>query len=101
MMTNYLTYHQRHSDRIDSKLSSYTITTQGGLQPKKKTEKKPIKTEKNQSPNLKFVLAFGFFGFFSVFFSFFRFFSVFLLYFFGFFRSELRQEIPAIEKSCQ
>ena len=30
-----------------------------------------------------------------------RFFSVFLRYFFGFFRSEFRQEVPAIQKSCQ
>ena len=48
----------------------------GGLQPKK-----PV-------PNLKFAVAFGFFRFFS-------------WYFFGFFWSELRQEIPAIQKLCQ
>ena len=47
----------------------------------------PKKTEKKTVPNLKSVMAFGFFsgfcGTFSV------------------FRSELRQEIPAIHKSCQ
>ena len=45
-----------------------------------------------------------FFRYFSAFFGFFRFFSVFfgfLWYFLGFFRSELRQEIPVIQKSCQ
>ena len=81
------------------------------------TQKKPRKTEKNPFPNLKFAVAFGFFGFFfSVFFGFFgifrfffrfffRYFSVFFGFFCGtfsvFFRSELRQEIPAIQKSCQ
>ena len=71
------------------------------------TQKKPKKTEKNRKkpvPNLKFAVAFGFFRFFSVFFGFFRFFSVFcgtFSVFFGFFRSELRQEIPVIQKSCQ
>ena len=58
----------------------------GGLQP----EKKPKKT----SP--KFEIC-GSVRFFSVFFGFFGF----LWYFFGFFRSEVRQEIPAIQKSCQ
>ena len=75
---------------------------EGGLQPKKnrkKPKKKPV-------PNFKFAVAFGIFRYFSVFFGTFRFFSVFfgffgfLWYFFGFFRSELRQEIPAIQKSC-
>ena len=56
----------------------------GGLQLKK--PKKPV-------PNLKFAVAFGFFRVF--FFGFFRgTFSVFFL-------SELRQEIPAIQKLCQ
>ena len=78
---------------------------------------KPKKTEKNRkkpkktSPKFEicgsvrfFSVFFGFFRYFSVFFGFFRYFSVFfgfLWYFFGFFRSELRQEIPAIQKSCQ
>ena len=78
----------------------------GGLQPKKteKNRKKPV-------PNLKFAVAFGFFGFFSAFFGFFSvFFGVFRFFFgffrffvvlFRFFRSELRQEIPVIQKSCQ
>ena len=71
----------------------------GGLQ-QKKNRKKPV-------PNFKFAVAFGFFRFFSVFFGFFRVFSVFfgffgfLWYFFGFIRSELRQEIPVIQNSCQ
>ena len=78
------------------------------------TQKKPKKTEKNRKkpvPNFKFVVAFGFFRFFSVFFGFFRsfsgffgffrFFSVFCGTFSVFFRSELRQKIPAIQKSCQ
>ena len=50
------------------------------------------KNRKKNNLNLKFALAFGFFpvSFGS------------LWYFFGFFfRSELRQEIPAIQKSCQ
>ena len=65
---------------------------EGGLQPKKnrkKPKKKPV-------PNFKFAVAFGIFRYFSVFFGFFGF----LWHFFGFFRSELRQEIPAIQKSC-
>ena len=78
----------------------------GGCNPKK-----PKKNRKKPVPNLKFAVAFGFFGFF---FGFFRFFSVFFgvfRFFFGFFRffvvlfrffrSELRQEIPVIQKSCQ
>ena len=55
----------------------------GGCNPKK-----PKKIEKKPVPNLKFVVAFGFFGFFRYFLVFFRFFSVFfgfLWYFFGFF----------------
>ena len=56
----------------------------------KKPKKKPEKT------SLKFKIFGGvrFFRFFSVFFGFLR-------HFFGFFQSELRQEIPAIQKSCQ
>ena len=68
----------------------------GGCNPKK-TEK-PEKKPKKPVPNLKFEVAFGFFRFFSVFFSVF---FGFLWYFFGFFRSELRQEIPAIQKSSK
>ena len=71
------------------------------------TQKKP-KNRKNPVPNLKFAVAFGFFSvffrifrFFSVFFRYFSVFFGFFVYFFGFFRSELRQEIPAIQKSCQ
>ena len=75
----------------------------GGCNPKKteKNRKKPV-------PNLKFAVAFGFFGFFRFFRFFFRFFSVFFGFFSVFcgtfsvfFRSELRQEIPVIQKSCQ
>ena len=67
----------------------------GGCNPKKteKNRKKPV-------PNLKFEVAFGFFrlfSVFSVFFGLFRFFVVLK----RFFRSELRQEIPVIQKSCQ
>ena len=62
----------------------------GGLQPKK-TEKK---TEKN-SPKFEICGSVRFFPVFSVFF------FGFLWCFLVFFRSELRQEIPAIQKSCQ
>ena len=65
----------------------------GGLQPKK-YRKKTKKNEKTSVPNLKFAVAFSFFGIFRVFFDF-------LWYFFGFFRFELRQEIPANQKSSQ
>ena len=58
----------------------------GGLQPRK-TEKKTEKKPKKPVPNLKFAVAFGFF-------------SVFCGTFSVFFQSELRQEIPAIQKSC-
>ena len=61
----------------------------GGLHPKK-----PKRKRKKPVANLKFAVAFVFF---SVFFGFFGF----LWYFFGFFRSEIRQEIPAIQKSCK
>ena len=80
----------------------------GGLQPKKnrkKTEKTSPKFEICGS--VRFFSVFFHFRLFSVFFGFFgflRFLSVFFgfsWYFFGFFRSELRQEIPVIQKSCQ
>ena len=45
----------------------------GGLQPEKKTRKKP----KKPVPNLKFAVAFVFFRYFSVFFGFFGFFRFF------------------------
>ena len=74
----------------------------GGLQPKKKP-KKPKKT----SPKFEICGGVRFFSVFSVFFGFFfgifRFFVVLFDFsvLFGFFRSELRQEIPVIQKSCQ
>ena len=56
----------------------------GGLQPKQTRKKTSPKFETCCS--LRFISIFVFFGF--------------LWYFFGFSRSELRQEIPAIQKSC-
>ena len=68
----------------------------GGLQPKK-TEKNRKKT----SPKFEICGSVLFFSVFSAFFGFFRFFFRFFVVLFRFFRSELRQEIPVIQKSCQ
>ena len=74
--------------------SGLTFVGGGGLQPKKKTEKKNRKKKQPQILNLRSVRFFRYFRVFCFCFGF-------LWYFFGFFRSELRQEIPVIQKSCQ